>query len=376
MHSLGLMIIFFSVSVSVDLHNVPTTPLRRYVRKATPTGRELGSGTYGSVIELVSAGEVVAGKVFKNSHMQPVLGKLYGEMILMMSIHHPNIVESRGVCFLEHPMPVLLMERLESSLHAYLLDPSHQDMKLTAKVSILHDVASGLSYLHNQKPAIIHRDLTARNVLLDSKLKAKIGDFGNARLMDLDPATTPETFTNLPGTLEYMPPGAFGDHVKYDPSLDVFSFGHLALFTVIQSHVALLSPNYIQGEKIISRPEVTRRQESMKRAEQVLGKEHTLVELISYCLHNNTALRPHTEKIVATLQQVIKGIVLWTVNFPFLPVPVFIPPFYKYMYVCMTTGTGDKNWNMQCSQRLVFISAIYHTPFHSREEEAKQLWWH
>jgi len=227
---------------------------------------------------------VVAGKVFKNSHMQPVLGKLYGEMILMMSIHHPNIVESRGVCFLEHPMPVLLMERLESSLHAYILDSSHQDMELRAKVSILRDVASGLSYLHNLTPAIIHRDLTATNVLLDSKLKAKIGDFGNARLMDLDPTTTPETFTNLPGTLEYMPPEALGDHVEYDPSLDVFSFGHLALFTVIQLHVVLLPPSYSQGKKNILRSEVMRRQESMKRAEQILGKKNTLVTLISHPL--------------------------------------------------------------------------------------------
>ena len=260
------------------------------------------------MIELVSAGEVVAGKVFKmisGARMRAVLDKLCGEMILMMQIHHSNIVESRGVCFLvKHPLPVLLMERLMSSLHAYLLDPSHHAVELTRKASILCDVASGLSYLHSHTPAIIHRDMTAKNVLLDSNLKAKIGDFGNARLMDLDPECSPETFTSLPGTLEYMPPEAQGKHTRYDPSLDVFSFGHLALFTITQSRVNLLPLTYGDSEGIHYRSEVKRRVESLNTAEQMLGAKHSLVVLIKSCLHSNPALRPHTEQIVSRLQHV------------------------------------------------------------------------
>ena len=338
-------------------------PLQRYLRRASPTGRELGSGTYGSVIELESAGEVVAGKVFRNisrAHMQAVLDKLYGEMILMMTIHHHNIVESRGVCFLQHPMPVLLMERLMSSLHDYLLDPSHQVMQLTAKVSILCGVASGLSYLHNHTPAIIHRDLTAKNVLLDSTLRAKIGDFGNARLMDLDPTTSPETFTCVPGTLEYMPPEAYGQHTHYDPSLDVFSFGHLALFTVVQSRILLLPHSYSDSEGDHLRSELMRRQDSVKKAEQVLGERHTLVMLIRGCLHNNAARRPRTEEIVAQLQQVTsvaEGNVfgLWTFLSSHSPVPVW--------NWGMRTGTGS----IYSGQRLVFTKYMYQWPLtHSK----------
>lgn len=201
-------------------------------------------------------------------------------------------------------MPVLLMERLVSSLHTYALDPSHRAMQLKAKVSILCDVASGLFYLHNHTPAIIHRDLTANNVLLDSKLTAKIGDFGNAKLIiDLDP-TTNETLTSLPGTLEYMPPEACGKQTSYDLSLDVFSFGHLALFTVIQSRIFLLPHYYSDSKGDHFRPEVARRQESVKRAEQMLGERHTLVTLIRGCLNNKATVRPRTKEIVAKLQQV------------------------------------------------------------------------
>ena len=46
--------------------------LKPYTVKAKPTGKELGSGTYGRVIELLSAGEIVAGKVFKiSSNVHP-----------------------------------------------------------------------------------------------------------------------------------------------------------------------------------------------------------------------------------------------------------------------------------------------------------------
>ena len=137
---------------------------------------------YGTVIELRSAGEIVAGKVFKTSLTidHPLMNKLCGELSLLAQVHHPNVVQCKGVCFLKsQTMPVLLMERLMSSLHAYLLDPIRSNLALDRKVSILHDVASGLVYLHSRIPAIIHRDLTAKNVLLDSELRAKRADFGN-----------------------------------------------------------------------------------------------------------------------------------------------------------------------------------------------------
>ena len=204
-------------------------------------------------------------------------------------------------------MPVLLMERLMTSFHAYLLDPTNFNMTLLRKLAILHDVASGLVYLHSHTPAIIHRDLTGKNVLLNSELTAKIADFGNARIMDLDAEATPETFTSLPGTLEYMPPEAQGGSPKYDPSLDVFSFGHLLLFTIIQAPVHPLLPStYTDAEGLLhARSEVKRREVYLGKAEQLLQEEHPLVVLVKQCLHNYTARRPQTAKLATTLQDIL-----------------------------------------------------------------------
>ena len=247
-------------SPTVGQQRVLEDGLRQFTKKARPTNKTLGSGTYGSVIELVSAGEIVAGKVFRlsgASHLHEIAHKVCGEVITMLQLSHPNIVQCKGVAFLpdRSPLPVLLMERLMTSLHVYLLHPNNSNLPLEKKVSFLLDTARGLDYLHSLTPAIIHRDLTATNVLLTSQLTAKITDFGNSRFVDLDPLATPTKFTQMPGTQEYMPPEAQGVSApgvsqQYYPSLDIFSFGHLSLFNVIQTQVTVLPPTYTDNEGI------------------------------------------------------------------------------------------------------------------------------
>ena len=77
-----------------------TTLMKRYEVKAKPTGRPLGRGKYGSVIEPSLAGKILAGKVFKTIDHQRTL--LFGELSFMSQVHHPNIVQYKGVCFLEN----------------------------------------------------------------------------------------------------------------------------------------------------------------------------------------------------------------------------------------------------------------------------------
>ena len=322
-----------------DLRRALVRQLKPYTRKATPTGVVLGSGTYGSVIELTSAGETVAGKVFRMSstvRLQAIANRVCGELIMMTQLHHPNIVQCKGVSLLvDQPLPVLLMEQLMSSLHAYLLHPDNSNLPVERK--ILQDTASGLDYLHSHTPAIIHRDLTAKNVLLDSELRAKIADFGNSRIMDLDPNSSPETLTSLPGTLEYMPPEAQGGRVTYDPSLDVFSFGHLSLFTITQTPVRPLLPHTYPDSsgKLLGRSEVKRRVQFVEAAEQLLSENQSLVALIKQCLHNNPAQRPRTGELVTRLQ------VMMTPG-------EWIPPSLSPMFPSLSLSSSQLNWYSLC----------------------------
>lgn len=150
------------------------------------------------------------------------------ECRLMSSLHHPNIVQFIGICL--HPssqLPILVMEMLKSQLHQLLL--THSAIPLILKQSILSDVARGLAYLH---PQVIHRDLSAKNILLTSFFVAKICDFGSSLSSDLNAKL--QGLTPYPGERVYMPPEALAEPPMYDCSMDIFSFGHLALFTMIQ----------------------------------------------------------------------------------------------------------------------------------------------
>ena len=164
-----------------------------------------------------------------------IADKYLQECLLMSSLRHPNITLFLGLCFLPGiRLPLLVMEQLETSLDAFLnVMPK---FSLAVKQSILKDVASGLFYLHERDPYVIHRDLTAKNVLLTPCLVAKITDMGNSRIIDMRSDRMAHTLSQLPGTLVYMPPEALdsSNRTHYGTPLDIFSFGHLAVYTIIQ----------------------------------------------------------------------------------------------------------------------------------------------
>ena len=140
----------------------------------------------------------------------------------------------RGVFLPNSTLPVLVMECLLTSLDELLECNRNPDIPLSLKMSILADVAKGLVYLHSRSPPVIHRDLSAKNVLLNSAIVAKISDLGNSRIVSFQPGQLARTLSCIPGTMVYMPPEAFDATSKYGPSLDSFSFGHLSLFTITQ----------------------------------------------------------------------------------------------------------------------------------------------
>ena len=288
--------------------------------RVTQTGRTLGEGSYGCVEELRVNGLVCAGKRIYDTLINPqnegadrIIEKYYDECQLLSNLHHPNIVLFLGICFLPPTtanLPVLVMEMLQGSLD-HLLENT-PDIPLAKKVSILQDVARGLVYLHGCTPAVIHRDLTARNVLLNSAMVAKIADMGNSRLVDLQPGQLAQTMTRgVPGTAVYMPPEAFEVPPKYGSKLDMFSFGHLALFTATQQFPGHLLPSIYQdptSRRLVPRNEIERRRRYMESLREMLGGSHGLVQLITQCLGYASSARPTASEAVDRLQHISSSI--------------------------------------------------------------------
>ena len=226
------------------------------------------------------------------------------ECRLLKKTRHPNIVQFLGVCFEEgSQFPILVMEFLPTNLtscldrYGILLDE--------ISYSILHDVSLGLAYLHGQTPPIIHRDLSANNVLLSTNMDAKISDLGVARILNLTPLQV-SRMTETPGTPAYMPPEVMVADPHYDTSVDVFSFGVMIIHTftaewplpkIGQTRIDPTNP-----DKLIPVTEIERREEFLRK----ISRDHPLTDLILSCLKNNPQRRPRVEEIVGRTGDMIR----------------------------------------------------------------------
>jgi len=85
---------------------------------------------------------------------------------------------------------------------------------------LMFDLVEGIQQLHSQR--VIHRDLKLSNILLDHDMRAKIADFGLARIVNED-STAQEPFTFC-GTPNYISPEILAQR-PYGLSSDIWSLG-------------------------------------------------------------------------------------------------------------------------------------------------------
>ena len=172
---------------------------------------------------------------------------------------------------------------------------------------MLTDVARGLFFLHSHAPPIIHRDLTARNILLNAALTAKIADLGVARIVNVRPGQLAATMTQAPGNMIYMPPEAVGEDTRYNTAIDIFSFGNVGLFTLTQIFMKdLKGPNYQDPitRRIVARTEIERRIEYLEPLYRQFGEAHPLVQLVVSCLEYSPDDRPNVSEVLERLEVV------------------------------------------------------------------------
>ncbi|KAK3123412.1 hypothetical protein QOZ80_8AG0630370 [Eleusine coracana subsp. coracana] len=189
---------------------------------------KLGEGGFGAVYKgVLPDGQVIAVKRLSHSSEQGIQ-ELKNELVLVAKLQHKNLVRLVGVCLQEHEKLLVYEYMPNRSIDTILFDPEkRKDLDWERRFRLINGIARGLQYLHEDSQLkIIHRDLKASNVLLDSDYTPKISDFGLARLFGRDQSR--EVTNRVVGTYGYMAP-EYAMRGHYSMKSDVFSFGVLIL---------------------------------------------------------------------------------------------------------------------------------------------------
>ena len=267
------------------------------------TDRELGRGSYATVLELEYMGLKCAGKkihepLLKKGDVCYTVRRFEEECRLLSQVRHPNIVQFLGVFFQQGMLvPILVMEFLPTNLTSCI--DQYGILPKEISYSIIHDVALGLHYLHSQTPPIIHRDLSSNNVLLSSNMAAKISDLGVTKILNLNPLEVSHMM-QTPGTLVFLPPEVTKSNpTHYDASIDIFSYGVVMLHVFSGRWPELqIRPVHTQNHgRSGPGSETEQRSVSLKD----VANDHPLINLIRRCTNNLTRIRPPMSEIVKRL---------------------------------------------------------------------------
>lgn len=212
----------------------------------------------------------------------PELESLQREITILASLSHPALVKLRG--YTNEPPFCLVTDYVKNgSLFAFLREKKDQ-LSPTDRTLIALDVASGMSYIHDHK--IMHRDLKSLNILLDENKRAKLCDFGLARIITYEP------MSGLVGTAQWMAPEVLLSKPSYNASIDVYSYG-IVLWELLTSKVPYegidlaVLPRLVVNDGL--RPVIPE------------GTPPGLASLITSCWNANPMLRPTFHQITQLL---------------------------------------------------------------------------
>ena len=195
------MSLFNSENFSIYLYII-ATPMADFGFKSIELlkNQPLGTGSYGAVYkvrcdELLCAAKIIHPTLFLDDPgaRNIPLEKFQQECRLLCAVKHPNIVQYLGTC--REPDTghlVLLMELCHERLTGYLKN-SPRTFPYHFQVSLCHDIALALVYLHTN--GLIHRDLSSNNILLMKDHRAKITDFGMHVQVHASESSTHSTHT-------------------------------------------------------------------------------------------------------------------------------------------------------------------------------------
>ncbi|XP_013607011.1 PREDICTED: calmodulin-binding receptor-like cytoplasmic kinase 2 [Brassica oleracea var. oleracea] len=190
----------------------------------------IGQGGFGTVykVKLRDGSTVAVKRAKKSLHKEDRQGaEFMSEIKTLAQVTHLSLVKYYG--YLVHNDEKLLVVEYvpNGNLRDHLDCKEGKTLDMATRLDIATDVAHAITYLHMYtQPPIIHRDIKSSNILLTDNFRAKVADFGFARLAPDSESGATHVSTQVKGTAGYLDPEYLTTYQLTEKS-DVYSFGVL-----------------------------------------------------------------------------------------------------------------------------------------------------
>ncbi|XP_059644633.1 receptor-like cytosolic serine/threonine-protein kinase RBK1 [Cornus florida] len=228
------------------------------------------------------------------------VGDFLSELGIIAHINHPNSVRLIGYS-VESGLHLVLQFMPHGSL-ASALHGSTESLEWKIRYKVALGVADGLKYLHCEcQRRIIHRDITASNILLTEDYEPQISDFGLAKW--LPEKWVQHVVSPIEGTFGYMAPEYFMNGIV-DEKTDVFAFGVLLLELITGRHAV----DSCQQSLVIWAKPLLEKNSVPDIADPRLGNAFDILEMkrtmltASSCLRHLPSSRPDMKRVVQLLR--------------------------------------------------------------------------
>ncbi|XP_076899705.1 calmodulin-binding receptor-like cytoplasmic kinase 1 [Bidens hawaiensis] len=274
-----------------SLDNLSFQDISKTTGNFSPTNI-IGEGGFGTVYK----GTLRNGFVFaikrakKEKYDKTTATEFKNEILTLSKIEHLNLVRFYGSIEHEDERMILVEYVPHGNLRDHLDGTRGNGLEMGERLDILIDVAHAVTYLHTYTDQpIIHRDIKSPNILISDKLRAKVTDFGFARVKIEDPEAT-HISTQVKGTAGYLDPEYLNTYQLTDRS-DVYSFGVLLVEVVTGRQP--IEFNKPANEKLTTRWAMQR----LKQGEVVLAMDPKL--------NRNPASMMVVEKVLRLARQCV-----------------------------------------------------------------------
>ncbi|KAI8060800.1 kinase-like domain-containing protein [Gongronella butleri] len=182
--------------------------------------QKLGSGGFKDCYMGYYKGEPVAiGELRLTQFNNMDLAEVKNEIRVLKQLRHENVIQFIGVC--TNPQHLCIITELCRKGDLFDVIRKFKRPNFSQLIKYMHDIALGVTYLHTRRPSIIHRDLKSMNILISEHDRAKVNDFGLARIR---PNSNPLMHTQC-GTPNWQAPEFWSSNPCYSEKVDVYACG-------------------------------------------------------------------------------------------------------------------------------------------------------